>query len=76
MIKEKEKEVKGAKLKEFIQKERTRLNQEHKANIEAQLKEKYRFKFIDKNFAKALEEARKKKDQQNLERSKNKTGVS
>jgi len=76
LIKEKEKEVKGAKLKEFIQKERTRLNQEYKANIEAQLKEKYRFKFIDKNFAKALEEARKKKDQQNLERSKNKTGVS
>ena len=69
---EKAKDIKGAKLKEYLQKKRTELNQEFKSNIETQLKEKYNFKFIEKNFTKALDEARKKKEQQNLERSKNK----
>ncbi len=76
LINEKAKEIKGAKLKEYLQKKRTELNQEFKSNIEVQLKEKYDFKFIEKNFTKALDVARKKKEKLNLERSKNKSAVS
>jgi len=73
---EKSKEMKGAKMNDYLQKKRFELEKEFKANIEKQLKAKYNFKFIEKNFTKALDEARNKKEQQNLERSKNKTVVS
>ena len=69
------KEMKGGKLKDYLQKKRFELEKEFKLNIEAQLKQKYNFKFIKKNFSKALDEARKMKEQQNLKRSKNKTRV-
>jgi foldase protein PrsA len=69
-------EQKCIDLKDFKQKKRLELEKEYKSNIEVHLKNKYNFKFIEKNFAKAIEEARKKKKQQKMLRSKNEASVS
>lgn len=63
-------EIKPDELKSFIQKKRFEFEKKLKAEFEEKMKAKYQFEFVTKNFRNALDEAHKRKLEQNEERER------
>jgi len=67
-------QLKSEELKSTITKKRFEIEKELKQQFDAEMMEKYRFRFVVKNFPSSLEKARLRKEEQNQKTAKEKDG--